>query len=110
MESWFLRGDSFFGEQEMSMSSRVIGIKPPDEKWKQMKVVWDACKSAHVNVPKEVYDYFGDSPIDDKGVVVDLEKIDSVVNEYLAEGESGFEVDLSRLPKDIKVIRFVNSW
>lgn len=28
----------------MSMSTNVYGIKPPDERWKMMKKVWDTCR------------------------------------------------------------------
>lgn len=32
----------------MSMSLNVMGFKPPDEKWKQMKAAYEACCAAGV--------------------------------------------------------------
>lgn len=93
----------------MSMSTHVVGIKPPDEKWKEMKKVWDACEKAKVDVPKEVDDFFDGIDPDPKGVIVELDAKKGV-KEYNAESQQGLEVELDKLPKGIKIIRFVNSW
>lgn len=93
----------------MSMSTYVIGFKPPDEKWKAMKKVWDACQAADIDTPKDVEEYFdGDEP-DDAGVVVELRK-HACCKEYGAEMQSGYEIDVTKLPKDVTIIRFVNSY
>ena len=42
---------------------------------------------------------------DPKGIKVDIEH-----QEYQAQYSSGVEVDISSLSKDIKIIRFYNSW
>ena len=56
----------------MSMSAHVVGIRPPDEKWKKMKAVWDACTMANTSIPQEVRDFFGCEPPDKAGVVVEV--------------------------------------
>ncbi len=94
----------------MSMSTHVEGIKPPDEKWKKMKVVWDACKAAKVSPPDEVEEFFGNGDPDPAGVVLDQDELGEAVQEYNVEGSSGYDVILAKLPKDVSVIRFVNSW
>jgi len=106
-------------EKPMGMSTHIIGIKPPDDHWKRMKAAWDACVEAGIEPPKSVIDFFGDDEPDEKGVVVELEETDSYGNyldssiakpwrnEYSSEG---FEVDIRHLPKDVKIIRFYNSW
>lgn len=91
------------------METRVVGIKPPDEKWKAMKKVWDACSEAGVEPPVEVLEFFGDEDPDDAGVVVGLGD-HSCVKEYRAEMQQGFEIVIDALPKDVKIIRFYNSW
>ena len=96
----------------MGMSTGVVGFKPPDDKWKAMKAVWDACKAAGVPAPKAVEDYFGEVPPDESGVYVSqraLEKAGAVRN-YTEDSQQGFEVLLDKLPKDVTIIRFYNSW
>lgn len=93
----------------MGMSTYVIGIKPPDAKWKKMKEAYDACEAAGVDPPKAVTDFFNGEEPDASGVVVQI-KDSKAVTEWHAEMESGYQVDLTKLPKDITAIRFYNSW
>ncbi len=95
----------------MSMSTHVIGFRPPDETWQRMKAVYDACMSAGVPVPSEVMSFFdGDRP-DPAGVEVRLEGTDAV-REFVDgdRSEQGFEVLVDRLPRGLNVIRFYTSW
>jgi len=56
----------------MRETSGVYGIRPPDEKWRQMKAVYDACIVASVEIPEEVIEFFdGEAPIAE-GVLLDL--------------------------------------
>lgn len=41
----------------MSMTINIHGIKLPDEKWKKMKAVYDACNNARIYIPQEIYEY-----------------------------------------------------
>lgn len=91
----------------MGMSTHVVGFKPPNEKWRKMKSIYDACEEAGVTAPDEVYDFFEDCKPDPAGVQVDLKK---VVKPWHDECSDGFEIDLKALPKDVTVIRFFNSW
>ncbi len=91
----------------MSMSTFVNGFRPPDEKWAKMKEAWDACEAAGVDPPEAVSDFFGGEPPDEAGVVV---KIDGAVRKYNSSSSSGYEIDLIKLPKDVRIIRFSNSW
>jgi hypothetical protein len=70
-----------------------------------MKAIWDACKKAGVEPPKEVRDFFGYGPPDDAGVEVKLE-----LREWHDDSRSGYELDIDKLPKNITVIRFYNSY
>lgn len=84
-----------------------MGFRPPDEKWQKMKLVYDACVSAGIPIPDEVYSFFDGEAPDNSGVEVDISKI---VKEWGDDSRSGFEIELSLLPKDVKVLRFYNSW
>lgn len=90
----------------MSTTYNVVGIKSPDEKWKKMKAVWDACTAADLQVPDEVDTYFNQEEPNPNGVRVD------VIHTHVARpysGENAIEVDLSVLPEDVTHIQFVIS-
>jgi len=89
----------------MSMSTHVVGFREPDEKWHEMKKVFDSCIAAKVEVPRSVYDFFGGSPPDPAGIEMQLD-----LRPFRSEGSEGFEIDVETLPKNIKTIRFWNSW
>jgi radical SAM superfamily enzyme with C-terminal helix-hairpin-helix motif len=96
----------------MSMSTHVIAIRPPDERWMQMEQVYLAVQAAGLPVPAEVDRFFdGDRP-DPAGVVIhiDPDRNPTMVRKWADDSREGLEVVLSELPPDIKVIRFYNSW
>lgn len=96
----------------MSMSTYIIGIRPPDGKWKAMKAVWDACTAAGIDPPDEVADFFesdfGDEP-DAQGIRIALED-DPCVSEYSSDAASGYTVELAKVPEKVTHLRFYNSW
>lgn len=95
----------------MSMSTHIYGIKPPDEKWKKMKAIWNACLNAGIDVPDEVDDFFGEEEPNELGVVVSKEQLgDAVLPIIPGYAEKGFIIDISKLPKDIQYIKIENSW
>ena len=89
----------------MAMSTYVVGFRPPDERWNQMKAVYDACGDAGVDPPEEVSRFFAWAD-PDSGIEVDLGEAARV---FQTENTSGFEVILDKLPLDLKFIRFINS-
>ncbi len=95
----------------MSMSTSVTGFRPPDEKWKRMKAVYDACKLAAVALPDDVQVFFNWEPPDESGVEVELKdpKL-GCVKEYREDSGHGYEVDTTKLPRGVNIIRFWNSW
>jgi len=92
----------------MSMSTRVEAYKDPeDEKYIQYKAIWDACREAYVQVPDEVMSYFGYETPDEHGVRVNLK------HEKFSDRDSvsdGIIIKVADIPKDVTVIRFVNSY
>ncbi|MNS67987.1 hypothetical protein D3C72_1012510 [compost metagenome] len=98
----------------MSLSVHVYGIKAPDEKWQAMKKIWDACIEANIQIPQEVLVYFDYEDPDPLGVVIDL-KNNKDISALIPLGEdpwqtNGFIVDITKLPPDIKWIKFENSF
>lgn len=89
----------------MGMSTHVVGFKPPNDKWKQMRHAYDSCKIAGIDIPEEVNKYFNYEEPDSAGVEVDLKS-----TEWNIGHASGIEIDISKLDKDVKIIRFYNSW
>lgn len=89
----------------MSMSTHVIGFVPPDEEWKKMKAIWDACNKAKIDPPDEVQDFFDGEVPSEKGQEVEIPH-----REWGDENRQGIEVEINKLPKNVKLIRFYNSW
>ena len=93
----------------MSMSTHVVGFRPADAKWKAMKAIWDACNEADVAVPAEVDRFFnGESPGDKPGAEVKIEGTAAI--EWRDDYRQGFELDVTKLPKDVHIVRFYNSY
>ena len=89
----------------MSMSTRVVGFVPPDEKFRKMLAVWNACKTAKVPVPRDVEEFFDDRDPDENGMEVDVP-----VTKWNTEYQQGYELKVADIPKNVSVIRFFNSW
>lgn len=92
----------------MAASLDVRGYKPADEKFKKMKDVWDSCIELKISIPKEVDDFFnGESP-DAAGVLVERKQLEACgcVTKYRGDGEHGYDIDVSKIPKDVKILRF----
>lgn len=100
------------GDEKMGMSTHIYGIKPDDKKAEEYRQIRDMCKKAGVQAPVEVRAYFENTETTDEGLVVE-EKIlfnCGAVYTYNGDGKSGFTVHLDQIPKDVKILRFVNSW
>lgn len=93
----------------MGMSTHAAGFKPPDDKWIKMKQAYDACVGAGVDVPDEVDEFFNGEAPDDEGVEVDLEE-HPCCQKWEDGSREGFQIDLTKLPKDLRFIRVYNSW
>lgn len=96
----------------MSMSTFVVGFKPPDEKWKNMREAWLACRAAGIEVPDAVSNFFGGEPPDGAGVEVGQKVLSAcgAISAWSADGRDGFELHVKNLPADVTIIRFYNHW
>ncbi len=84
----------------MSLSTHVIGFVPPDERWKAMKAIWDACKKAKIDPPTEVEDFFEGRPDEEGQEVVIPHK------QWVGEDSNGIEINTAKIPAKVKIIRF----
>jgi len=92
----------------MGMSTHVIGFRPKDELFEKMEAVYNACRLAQVELPIEVEEFFNNSEPDQSGVEVNLS--DDCVREFKNDHQEGLEVDIRKLPSQVNIIRFINSW
>ena len=92
----------------MSMSTGVVGIIPADKDWEKKRKAWEACEAAGVKPPKELWDFFGEQSPTVDGREVELPA--DCIRDYDEEDGAGIEVVVEKIPKEVKIIRFTNSW
>jgi hypothetical protein len=91
------------------MSTHVVGIRPPDDRWRKMKAIWDACDAAGIAPPSDVDRFFEYDKPDPMGVVIELDK-HKCVAEYKDDARLGYDINLAALPPDVTVVRVYNAW
>ncbi len=90
----------------MGMSIHIVGVRPKNEKYKEMEKIWNLCLENRISIPVEVEEFFnGERPGED--ILVDLEKLAS---EHRSDTEDGFEIKVKDIPEGIESIRFFNSY
>lgn len=97
----------------MSMGTHVEGFIPPDAKFQKMLRAYRACEEAGIPIPPDVWKFFNEESPDEAGVRIDLsydKKYKDAVYEFQNDACQGYEIQLDKLPKDIKVIRVLNCW
>jgi hypothetical protein len=96
----------------MGMSRHIQAFIPEtDEEFKKHKKILLMCLEHKVSLPKETAEYFGSNDAEeyllDEKLQIELEK-DVHYKEWSDESCEGFEVDLSKLPKEVTILRFFN--
>ena len=93
----------------MGMSTHVEAIGKPDAKFKKMLAVYRSCRTADIEPPNEVQEYFKWDEPRDEGFQMNAEQTEycSEINE---ESRSGFCIELAKIPEGITHIRFWNSY
>jgi len=101
----------------MGMSTHVIGIRSIEDNSKhdKLKKVKISCDEAGISYPDEVKDYFGDA-LDvvpehfEESIIENTLSVDLPLVEYTNDGQDGYELEVNDIPKDVKTIRFYNSY
>jgi len=92
------------------MSSHLKAFIPDNDPTYQKHLrILTMCKKENVSLPKETADYFGtcDEPEEKLQFIL---KRDDHYTKWQDEMREGFEVDLTKLPKEVTKIRFYNSY
>lgn len=89
----------------MGMSTHVTGFVPPDDRWQQMKAVYDSCTAAGIDPPTEVERFFDGQAPDPSGQEVDIPHRD-----WQDDHRQGIEIKTEDIPENVRSIRFYNSW
>jgi len=93
----------------MSMSTHIVAIVAPNEEFNKKLKAYKACEDAGVQPPNELLRFFRYEEPNPDGTIIDIELF-SFVKQYNEEGRSGFDIDVSKIDKNIKTIRFYNSF
>lgn len=92
----------------MGMSMHVVGYRAPDEEWRKKVEAYRACLDAGVKVPDELDAFFQyEDPTGKPGIEVPIK---AAVSKLAENDLTGYEVDLTKLPAGLKVLRFYASW
>ena len=99
----------------MGMSTHVVAMRNMGHEFEKMLKVKHFCEENKVGYPYEVADYFGEFVKEDESVIRDaMAEVtlsgDNGLTEFTDEYRTGYEVEIAKLPKEVKVIRFYNSW
>ena len=90
------------------MSIHIVGFRPADGKWREMKTVWEACEKAEIEIPQEVLEFFDhEDPTNKLGMEILLE---DAISDHNEEAQNGYQIDIEKLPKGVRYIRVSNSW
>lgn len=98
----------------MGMSTCIMGFRSEDDlkaEFDKHKPIFDLCRKSGISLPKETQEFFSGEKTDFSDFEDDLE-IDLIrgkhYEEYSEDMRYGFEVDLQKLPKEVKKLRFYN--
>lgn len=100
----------------MGMSTRVSGVRDLDGQFAKMIAAKHACETAEVGYPVEVKEYFsaGDYEVecdeDTLRQAMEAVNIDNATKEIGDADSSGYEIDVKKLPNEVKAVRVLNSW
>lgn len=86
------------------MTIKIVGFRPVNQEYLNMKTIYNACIKANIEVPDEVKLFFEDKPppIEDKAIEVDMSpgKLHGVSNHK----DNSMIIDLDQLPFGISII------
>jgi hypothetical protein len=97
----------------MSMSTHIVGVIPPDDKWKKMKEIYNNCMDVGIQIPTEVEKFFDYQEPDEVGVILDLTTRGynpPICREWGGDCQQGFEIDVADIPAHVKTLRFYNAY
>jgi len=96
----------------MSMSSHIKGVRNLNGKFQKMMDIKLACEAAGSDYPKSVLEYFEYPGESEQFLKDEMSEVGlgDAVREYSRDCCDYFDVDLSKISDEVKIIRFVNSY
>lgn len=97
----------------MSMSTHITAFRDMDGEFARMLEIKTFCDTHKVSYPSEVNAYFkGDADSSEDELRDEFLEIDlgDACSEWTSRSAQGYEVDVTKLPPEVKIIRFFNSW
>ena len=100
----------------MSTSTSVQAFRDMDGEFRKMLDIKLYCDRQNVSYPQEVENYFrsnGSFPAEDAETLQEQllsVGIEAALSEYSDESSAGYEIEVAKLPKEVKTLRFTNSW
>jgi hypothetical protein len=89
----------------------IKAVIPADAEWHRMKTVWEACIAADVEIPAEVMDFFAGETPRGGGKVLYIGDEKHAAVTYVEEDDfAHYDVELDKLPKNAKFVRFCIDW
>lgn len=94
----------------MGMSSHVVGYFEANEEYRKKAAAFAACAAAGVDPPDSLRNHDpGEVGPDAPGPMLELHN-HRAVKKYQRDRQTGFEIDLEKLPEGVRYLRFYNSW
>ena len=94
----------------MKTYSHIVGFRKSDVEWNKMKKIWNNCIAADVIIPTKVITFFNHEDHNQHIYKYGLEvSIDIAICEKKIEKHNCLEINLSKVPKGIKIIRVYNT-
>jgi len=91
----------------MSADLIISGFRPADERYEKMRSVYNNMRELNLTVPNEVLNFFDGNGPNEHGSEVSIK---DAITPYKGVETDGFDIDLSKLPKDVTVIRAYIQW
>ena len=98
----------------MGMSTHVVAFRASEEHDKHVRV-WRMCRKEGVSLPVETAEYFRLGVNPGSLTPEEVEELLSIplgdaLSDWDGGTENGYEIDISKLPANVRRIRFYNSW
>lgn len=98
----------------MGMSTYVQAFRDMDGEFKRMMEIKKFCDERDVSYPVEVAQYFGSSISESEKYITEemlqVKLPTSAIEEFRDDMREGIEINVANIPKEVKTIRFVNSY
>jgi hypothetical protein len=97
----------------------IVGVRDLEASFAKMAKIKEACDEAGIDYPEAVKDYFKEGTnrkfTAGENIALLREEMETVditvaISRPVGGSSDAWEIDLSKLPKDVKAVRFINSY